>query len=200
MEKLKISIPILVEGKYDKIKLESIIDGNIFTTNGFQIFNKSEKACLLKKLADQNGIIILTDSDGGGTIIRSHLTGYIDKEKIYQLYIPQIKGKEKRKEKPSKEGYLGVEGIDSKTLYDLFDQFIKNNNIKESDVTPKEKMTKTDLFEYKLTGYPNSAKLRNELAIKLDLPQDMTPNAFLQAINMLYSKIDLLNTLKDIET
>ena len=118
-EKLRIPYPIVVEGKYDKIRLSGIVEAQIVTTDGFGLFRKDEKRLLLRRLAAVSPIIVLTDSDGGGTIIRSHLSGMIPKDRLIQLYIPQIKGKERRKAAPSAAGTLGVEGMDDALLHDL---------------------------------------------------------------------------------
>lgn len=118
---LTLRVPIIVEGKYDKIRIVQVVDATVITTDGFGIFNKSEKAALIRRLG-QNGVILLCDSDGGGTVIRSFLKGILPPEKVYDLYIPQIAGKEKRKRKGGKAGFLGVEGIDNATLTSLFDR------------------------------------------------------------------------------
>ena len=116
MEKLTIPYPVVVEGKYDKIRLSNILDAQIITTDGFGIFRKEEKRVLLRRLAAASPLIVLTDSDGGGTVIRSHLSGMVPRDRIIPLYIPQIKGKERRKDKPSAAGTLGVEGMDDSLL------------------------------------------------------------------------------------
>jgi len=126
MEKIKTDLPVIVEGKYDKIKLASILDAEIITTDGFGIFKKKEKLSLIKRLSER-GVIVLTDSDGAGKLIRAHLSGAVPADKIYNLYIPKIKGKEKRKKEGSKEGTLGVEGIDAETLRSIFETFLKNH-------------------------------------------------------------------------
>lgn len=118
---LTLRVPIIVEGKYDKIRIVQVVDAPVITTDGFGIFNKSEKAALIRRLG-QNGVILLCDSDGGGTVIRSFLKGILPPEKVYDLYIPQVAGKEKRKRKGGKAGFLGVEGIDNATLTSLFDK------------------------------------------------------------------------------
>ena len=118
-EKIKISLPVIVEGKYDKIKLSSIIDARIITTGGFGIFNSEEKKTLIKRLCE-NGVILLCDSDGAGKVIRSYIKSFLPPEKVINLYIPKIEGKEKRKREGSKEGTLGVEGINADILRDLF--------------------------------------------------------------------------------
>ena len=119
-EKLKIPYPILVEGKYDRLRLLSVLDAQIITTDGFGIFNKKEKTALLRALAKAGQIIVLTDSDGAGKLIRSHVSCCLPKESIINLYTPEIFGKEKRKAEPSAEGKLGVEGMERELLYNLF--------------------------------------------------------------------------------
>ena len=123
MEKLKIAYPIIVEGKYDKLRLQTICEGLIIKTDGFGVFKKNEKAALIRALASKSRIIVLTDSDGGGKVIRSHISALVPKDKLIQLYIPRIEGKEKRKSEPSKEGTLGVEGMEGKLLLDLLAPF-----------------------------------------------------------------------------
>ena len=123
MNKLKIDIPIIVEGKYDVIKLNSIIDGQIIKTDGFSLFKSEENKKYIRMIAENLGVIVLTDSDGGGLVIRNHLNSILPKDKIIHLYPPQISGKEKRKTSPSKEGFLGVEGISADVLRDLLAPF-----------------------------------------------------------------------------
>lgn len=177
MEKIKIKYPVIVEGRYDKIKLSSIFDGVILTTEGFGIFKNHEKLALLRRMAQKGKIIVLTDSDGAGKLIRSHITSAIPKDKIIQIYTPQIKGKEKRKEKNSAEGYLGVEGVDVNVLCELLKPYC-------ADAEEREfcNITKLDFYNDGLTG-SNSKEKRNKLAKILDLPKDMTPNALIDAIN-----------------
>ncbi|MBO5217934.1 MAG: DUF4093 domain-containing protein, partial [Clostridia bacterium] len=122
-EKLKIDIPIAVEGKYDKIKIASIADAQIVVTDGFGVFASDEKAALIRRLAEPRGIIVLTDSDGAGLVIRNYFNSILKKEKIFHLYIPQVAGKERRKKMPSKAGTLGVEGIDADYLRGLLEPF-----------------------------------------------------------------------------
>ena len=122
-EKLSVSLPIIVEGKYDKITLSSILDAHILQTDGFGVFNNKEKAALFRRLAEKNGIIVLTDSDGGGRQIRAFLSEILPKEKVFHLYIPKQKGKERRKEKASRAGLLGVEGMEAELLLSLFRPF-----------------------------------------------------------------------------
>lgn len=183
MEKLKISYPIIVEGRYDKIKLMSVVDAYILTTEGFRIFKNTEKMAIIRKLTQNGKIIILTDSDGAGKIIRAHITSCVPKDKIINLYTPQIKGREKRKSHDSAEGYLGVEGADVKLLYDLLLPFASDS---ESNLTGCN-ITKLDFYNDGLTGRYNSKENRNKVAKYLGLPADMTPNALLSAIQVAYT-------------
>ncbi|MBQ8145515.1 MAG: DUF4093 domain-containing protein [Clostridia bacterium] len=180
---MKIKYPIIVEGKYDKIKLDSLVEATIITTGGFEIFNSKEKELLIKRLCQRDKIILLTDSDGGGHLIRSHIKTVLPPDKVINLYIPRVQGKEKRKRSASKEGTLGVEGIDKETLLSLLEPF--------SDTSPAKiagGITKSDLYFYGLSGRQDSAKRREELLKKLNLPTNMSPNAMLSAINILYTK------------
>ena len=183
-EKLTIPYPVVVEGKYDKIRLSNIIDAQIIVTEGFGIFKKEEKRLLLRRLASASPLIVLTDSDGGGKIIRSHLSGILPKDRIIPLYIPQIMGKEKRKEKASAAGTLGVEGMEDSLLYDLFLPYAST----EGDPLTRaaeNPLSKVDFFEDGLTGGANSAQKRDELAVKVGLPTGMSANALLEALKLL---------------
>lgn len=186
MEKLKIPYPVIVEGKHDKIKLQTVIEAEIFVTDGFGIFRKSEKTALVRALCKKNKVVILTDSDGGGRVIRNFFNSVLDKDRIIHLYIPQIKGKEKRKSAPSKEGTLGVEGMDAKLLRDLFLPLA--GAIESEKKTP---VTKTVLYEMGLCGREGSAVKRAEFARYLGFPADMTAPALLSAVNILYGKTEL---------
>ena len=181
MEKIKISLPIIVEGRYDKSALSGYLDAKIITTEGFSIFNNKEKQALLRRISE-NGVILLTDSDGGGKQIRSFLKGILPAEKIHNLYIPKIEGKESRKRKPSKAGTLGVEGMDKDTILRLLSPFIKGEN----PVNVGKMITKVDFFVDKLTGCEGASENRAWLCRECDLPEDMTPNALLEAMNLLY--------------
>lgn len=180
VEKLQISYPVIVEGKYDRLRLLSVIDANIYTTEGFGIFKKKEKLALFRALAAATPVIVLTDPDGAGTQIRSFLTGVIPKERLIPLYVPQIKGKEPRKKEPSAAGFLGVEGQERERLYRLFLPFANGER-----PAPAKPITKADLYEDGLTGAANSAARRAALARQFDLPGDMTPNALLSALNII---------------
>ena len=182
--KLSIPYPVVVEGKYDKIRLSNIIDAQIIVTDGFGIFRKEEKRVLLRRLAAASPLIVLTDSDGGGKIIRSHLSGMLPRDRIIPLYIPQIKGKERRKDKPSAAGTLGVEGMEDSLLYDLFLPYASP----EADPLERARenpLSKVDFFEDGLTGGANSTQKRDELAAKVGLPAGMSANALLEALRLL---------------
>ncbi|MBO4212496.1 MAG: DUF4093 domain-containing protein [Clostridia bacterium] len=181
-EKLKIDLPIIVEGRYDRQKLLSVCDARIITTDGFAVFKKSEKLALIRALAEKSRVILLADSDGAGTVIRSYLTSALPKEKIIQLYIPKIEGKEKRKSEPSKEGTLGVDGMPTELLFDLLKPYASGG-----EVPSGRPITKADFYEDGLSGAKNSAEKRDVLAKKLNLPSGMTPNALLSAVNFLIS-------------
>ncbi len=199
MDKISLPMPIVVEGKYDKIKLSAVFDGCIITTDGFGIFNQKEKLALLRRLADKTGIIVLTDSDGAGKLIRSHLTSAIPPEKIFQLYTPRIDGKESRKEAPSKEGILGVEGMEAKLLYDLLAKFADANGYSGTPAAPRAAVTKTDLYLDGFSGGTDSAAMRDRLAARLSLPTGMTANALLAAVNILITKDEYLRAIDEIK-
>ena len=182
MEKLKISQTVLVEGKYDKIKLESILDANIITAGGFSLFNNNEKIALIRRIAEKNGLIILTDSDPAGFVLRNKLKGMLPKsDKIIHIYIPSEKGKEKRKKEYSKAGLLGVEGIDAEKLRELFAEYVDCDGVRND----KKILTKSFLYENGLSGGERSSEKREAVAVKLGLPSGMSANAFLEAINIL---------------
>ncbi len=192
MEKLKIKYPVICEGKYDKIKLMSVIDATIITTDGFGIFKNSEKSALLRRLAENERIIVVTDSDSGGRLIRNFIRGIIPNEKIVNLYIPQIKGKERRKEKPSAEGTLGVEGMDIDVLRNIFMPYTGHTE-------KKMDMTKADMYAYGLSGLDGSAQLRKEFCTASFLPPDMSSNSLLEAINLLYTEEEFLKIMEKIK-
>ena len=181
-EKLKLVSPIIVEGKYDKIKLSSFIESEIICLNGFGIFKDEKKREMLKDIAKKHGLIVLTDSDGGGLVLRNHLRSLIPSEQLTHLYIPQIEGKEKRKEEASKEGLLGVEGMDIALLRALFEPFL----VQKTQINAR-KVTKTDLFCDGLLGNEGSGDKRKKLCAKCSIPDNISSKALLEAINLLYS-------------
>lgn len=179
MEKLKIAYPILVEGKYDRLALLSVAEAQVLTTEGFGIFKKKEKLALLRALAKKTPIIVLTDPDGAGTLIRSHIASALPKDRIIPLYVPQIEGKERRKQAPSAAGFLGVEGQERELLHRLLSPFATN-----APVGADNPLSKVDFFEDGLTGTADCAARRAALAAAFALPPDMTPNALLAALRV----------------
>ena len=185
VEKKKIALPIFVEGKYDKNTLLQIFDANVIYVGGFSIFNAKEKQSLIRRLG-QHGAIILTDSDSGGRQIRSFLCSILPRDKVYNAYIPQIIGKEKRKSAPSRQGYLGVEGMSREQLENALAPFVVNvGRVNFSAQKDRKIVTKVDFFLDKFSGCNSASLRRAELAKRLGLPVDMTANALLEAINML---------------
>lgn len=183
-EKIKISQAVIVEGRYDKIKLSNIMDAFIIETNGFAIFKDKERFDFIKRLADERGIVILTDSDHAGFMIRNYLKKGIDKSKIIHVYIPDVFGKEKRKDKPSKEGKIGVEGISKKALLDAFN---RAGILCEKSENPNP-VTNYDLFDTGLAGRENSKQIKKKFLKELNLPEFLSSNALLSCINAMMSK------------
>ena len=187
---IKLSKVIIVEGKYDKIRLKNFIDAEIITTDGFRIFKDRDKLQMIRRIAETKGIVILTDSDSAGFVIRGHLSSIIDPKYITNVVVPEIKGKEKRKEKSSAQGLLGVEGLDEKTITEAF----KKAGIAtdETAVTPTgEKITNSDLFKLGLSGVSDSKARREALMQSLGLPKGMSSKQLLTALNSLYSRDEL---------
>ncbi len=182
-ERIVIPFPVIVEGKYDKLRLESVIDAQILTTDGFGVFNKEEKGMLFRALAKKTPLIVLTDSDGAGKLIRSHLTSILPADRLIQLYVPRVKGTEKRKSTPSAEGVLGVEGMERTLLRELFAPYADADAVEKRAV--ENPLSKTDLFMDGLTGGEGSREKRDRLATSLGLPTGMTPNALLAALRLL---------------
>lgn len=183
-EKLRIPYPVIVEGKYDRQKLMSVIDAMIITTEGFGIFRDRERAALVRALAKRSPIIVLTDPDGAGKVIRSHLSGLIPPERLIRLYIPRISGKEKRKAAPSAEGVLGVEGMECELLRKLFLPYCNGDALARAAENP---LSKTDLFIDGLAGGPDSTAKRDALAARMGLPCGMSANALLAALKLIIS-------------
>lgn len=180
---------VIVEGKYDKIKLSSVIDAVIITTNGFSVFKDKEKLELIKYFALKNGIIILTDSDSAGFKIRNFLKGAIAEGKILNVYIPDIYGKEKRKNESSKEGKLGVEGIDVNILLKAFEKAGITSVEKPKNTNP---VTRYDLFEFGLTGGSNSSVKRKRILSALNLPVLLTTTGMLEIINSMMNRDEFI--------
>lgn len=173
---------IIVEGRYDKIKLSSVVDAVIIETEGFGIFKDKDKQRMIRKLAQSRGIVILTDSDSAGFMIRSFITSFVPKEYITNVYIPDIYGKEKRKDTASKEGKLGVEGISAQVLTEAFEKV--GVGVSEGGKTEKRTVTLNDFYEDGLTGSSDSKAKRKELLKRLDLPERMSTKALIEMINI----------------
>lgn len=184
----KIREVIVVEGRYDKNALSQVVDATVITVGGFSVFNDKEKLALLRRLAEQQGLIVLTDSDGAGFVIRNYLKGALPKEKIKQAYIPDIRGKESRKRKAGKEGKLGVEGMRPEVLLEALRRCGATFLDEEGSSAPGEPITKADLFELGLTGGADSAAKRQALLKKLELPEHLTANAMLEVLNLLFDR------------
>lgn len=179
-EKLKLKYPVIVEGRYDKAKLSLVVASEIITLDGFSIFNNKEKKALLKRISRDNGVIILTDSDRAGNFIRSKLKGILT-GKVYNVYAPSIRGKERRKSAPSADGLLGVEGIAANELREILLPFAGDRVIKSANVS------KSRFYEDGFSGISNSADKRVKLAELLSLPVTLSSKALLEAINLVVS-------------
>lgn len=187
---IKIKQAIIVEGKYDKIKLSTLVDAVIIPTNGFAIYKDEEKKALIRSLAEKTGIIILTDSDSAGFDIRTHIRNIVKKGEIINVYIPDIFGKERRKKEPSKQGKLGVEGMSHEILLEAF----RKAGVFADEASPKtEPITKADLMEIGLIGGENSAQLRRELQRSLGLPELLSANMLIELLNVMYSREEFIN-------
>lgn len=192
----KIKEAIVVEGRYDKNTLSQIIDAPIIETKGFGVMNDKALLSLLRKTAEKRGLIILTDSDGGGFVIRNYLKGSIDPKYVKHAYIPDVFGKEKRKSSPGKEGKLGVEGMNPEVLIERLRTAGATIDGESCDCV--NVITKQDLMELGLSGCKESSFLRQKLLKKLALPEYMSANAMLQALNILYTLQELAEIVKDL--
>lgn len=187
--KPKIREVIVVEGRYDKNALLQVVDATVLETGGFGVFNNKEKLAFFRRLAEQRGLILLTDSDGAGFVIRGYLKGALPKEKVKQAYIPDIAGKERRKRKAGKEGKLGVEGMKPEVLLEVLRRSGATFEGEEAAVHT-DPITKADLMDHGLIG-PGSVARRRALLQKLELPSHLTANGLLEALNLLMTREEL---------
>ncbi len=197
-EKLHLDRPVIVEGRYDKEKLLSFLSGTIVTTEGFGIFSHKEKLALIRRLAGHGGVILLTDSDGAGGVIRSYITSALPKGAVTQLYIPKVKGKERRKKSPSREGTLGVEGTDTELLYNLLLPFSREGSV-DGARESSPPVTKADFYEDMLSGCDGASSRRDALAARAGLPDGMTPNALLAAVNVIMTRDEYKKLISEID-
>ena len=186
---IKIREAIVVEGRYDKNTLSQIVDAPILETSGFGIFKNNKQLAFLRRVAQERGLIVFTDSDGAGFVIRNHLKSAIEPQHLKHAYIPDIYGKERRKASPGKEGKLGVEGMKPGVIVEALRR--AGATIEGEDVQSASRITKQDLMELGLSGGKDSGQMRLALLKKLDLPEHMSANAMLQALNLLYSLDEL---------
>ena len=188
----RIKEAIVVEGRYDKNTLSQVVDALILETSGFGIFKDSQKLALLRRVAKERGLVVLTDSDGAGFVIRNYLKGAVDPDLVKQAYIPDRYGKEKRKSAPGREGKLGVEGMEPEILLEALCRAgctVRDEGA--AAAAPRRQITKADLFSAGLSGGPGAAEKRQVLLKKLDLPEHLSPNALLEVLNALYTYEEL---------
>ena len=194
---VKIKEAILVEGRYDKITLSQIVDAPILETNGFGIFKDKQQMDLLRRIAESRGLIVFTDSDGAGFVIRNHVKSAIPGKYLKHAYIPDIAGKERRKSTPGKEGKVGVEGMRPEIILDSLRRC--GATIEGETTISCREITKQDLMELGLSGSPDSSAKRLKLLKMLSLPEHMSANAMLQALNLLYTLDELRETVAELE-
>ena len=195
---VKIREAIVVEGRYDKNTLSQIVDAPIFQTDGFGIFRDREKMRLLRRTAEKLGLIVFTDSDGAGFVIRSHIKSAIPEKNLKHAYIPDIPGKEKRKAAPGKEGKLGVEGMKPEIILEALRR--AGATFDDGQAPAAGGITKQNMMELGLSGGPDSSAKRKKLIKALDFPEHLSANALLQALNLLYSLDELKAAVAALET
>ena len=195
---VKIKEAIVVERRYDKNTISQIVDAPILETSGFGIFKDKQQMALLRRIAETRGLIVFTDSDGAGFVIRNHIKSAIPGKYLKHAYIPDIPGKEKRKAAPGKEGKLGVEGMSREIILEALRR--AGATIEGEEAPPVRQITKQDLMELGLSGGPDASAKRLALLKKLKLPEHMSPNAMLQTLNVLYSLEELTSMMKELET
>lgn len=189
---------IVVEGRYDQNTVSQVVDATVITLGGFAVFNDREKLAFLRRLAEKQGLIILTDSDGAGFLIRSKLSSWLPPDRIKHAYIPDLFGKERRKTAPGKEGKLGVEGMELSVLQDALEHAGATfEDVSGETQAAGDKLTKADLYDFGFSGATDSARRRQALLKKLNLPARLSSNGLVQALNSFYSREEALNILKE---
>ena len=194
----KIREVIVVEGRYDKNTVSQVVDAAVVTLGGFAVFNDREKLAFLRRLARERGLIVLTDSDGAGFVLRNYLKGALPKDRVKQAYIPDIAGKERRKRRPGKAGMLGVEGMRPEVLLEALRRC--GATFEDETAEPREAedpITKADLYALGLTGGPDSGEKRRALLRRLDLPEHLTANGLMEALNLLYGRRAFLEQMAE---
>lgn len=176
---IRLDKPVIVEGKYDKIALQNVIDALIITTDGFGIFKNKEKRDLIRRLARKNGVIIMTDSDSAGAMIRSYIKKTVSDCEIINVYVPELRGKEKRKSKPSKSGLIGVEGMSP----EIIENALRKSGVFSVRAEERRKITKADMFAFGLSGREDSREKRKSFLRLLDLPESLSSSAMLDVLN-----------------
>lgn len=197
-DKLFLREAIIVEGRYDKIRLSRLIASPVIETGGFRIFKDREKQELIRRIAERRGILIMTDVDSAGFVIRNFLRGIVPADRIRHAYIPTVEGKERRKAQPSKEGVLGVEGLDPEALLSAIRS--SGAHILGEDRRDGGEITKGDFYALGLSGQEDSAKLRSAILADLGLPKYLTTNAMIAAVNCLFTKEEFLSYLEQPNT
>ena len=197
---LRIREAVVVEGRYDKAALAGVVDTLILETAGFGVFKDGERLAFLRKLAARRGLIVLTDSDGAGFVIRNFLKGAIPKSQLKQAYIPDVPGKERRKAAPGREGKLGVEGMPPQVLLEALERAGATFEEEADKGDRRRPITKADFYALGLTGGPDSAARRASLLRRLRLPEHMTANALLEAVNILYTREEFIVKAADYMT
>lgn len=192
--KIKLTEAVIVEGKYDKIKLSNILDAFIIETNGFAVFKDKTKLSFIKKLAKERGIIILTDSDHAGFMIRNYISSGVPKEQIKNVYIPDIFGKEKRKNAPSKEGKLGVEGMTKEVIVEA----LSKAGVTSSKSVCSDPVTTVDFYDLGLTGGAGSKAKRKALCKALDLPEFLSTSSLISCINNFMTKEEFYSVCQNL--
>ena len=194
---VKIREAIVVEGRYDKNTLKQVVDAPIFETHGFGVMKDRELLRFLRQVAEKRGLIVLTDSDGAGFVIRNYLKGSSPGGRVLQAYIPDVAGKEARKQHPGKEGKLGVEGMSPEILLEALRRAGATVESESRDLQPRSPITKKDLYDLQLTGWPDSEIRRNRLKQALGLPQHLSTNGLLEALNVMFERDEFLGETND---